>query len=361
MEELLISFVENLKTDRGILSFDLDEAATQQGIVLPVLQLLGWNIFDTNEVKPQYSVGAGKVDYSLRISNDDKVFIEVKRIGEQLENHQEQLLKYAFEQGVKLAILTNGVTWWFYLPLYGASWPQRKAYSIDIFQQGSADIASRFVDFLSKDNVSTETAVKNAEAVHKGQQKINKLRETLPKAWNKIIEEADDLLIDLINDTTEKLCGFKADSQLVEEFLSTHKERLTIGEAAATRIAPPSRSPLRHPKRQPVGESYRGKSISCFYFRGSRYEVRSWKGLLMGLSGILYAAHPTEFERVSEIRGRKCPYFTRNASELRVAERFQNTNIFVETNLGAEQIVKICFAMLAVLGYSASDLRIETH
>lgn len=359
MEGQLISFIENLKTDDRIRSFD--EAATKQEVVLRLLDLLGWDIFNTDEVKPEYSVGGKRVDYSLRISNVNKVFMEVKRIGEELEYHQEQLLNYSFQQGVRLAILTNGVTWWFYLPLHEARWEQRKAYSIDILEQGSADIASRFVDFLSKDNVSTGTAVENAEAVYKGQQKINTLRQTLPKAWNKIVEEADDLLIDLINDTTEKLCGFKADSQLVEEFLSTHKERLTIGEAPATRIAPPTRPPLRHPMRQPVGESYRGKSISCFYFRGSRYEVRSWKGLLMGLSGILYAAHPTEFERVSEIRGRKRPYFTRNASELRVAERFQNTNIFVETNLGAEHIVKICFAMLAVLGYSASDLRIEAH
>ncbi|GAG07349.1 unnamed protein product, partial [marine sediment metagenome] len=58
---------------------------------------------------------------------------------------------------------------------------------------------------------------------------------------------------------------------------------------------------------------------------------------------------------------RKGPYFTRNASELRVAKRFQNTNIFIETNLGADQIVKICFRMLDVLGYPASDLRIEAR
>lgn len=361
MEDQLVSFIENLKRDRRILSLDLDEAATQQGIVLPVLQLLGWNIFDTDEVKPQYSVGAGKVDYSLRISNDDKVFIEVKRIGEQLENHQEQLLKYAFEQGVKLAILTNGVTWWFYLPLYGGPFRQRKAYSIDIFQQGSADIASRFVDFLSKDNVSTGTAVENAEAVHKGQQKINTLKETLPKAWNKIIEQADDLLIDLISDTTEELCGFRADSQLVEEFLATHKERLTIAETLPPGPAPPTRPWGPRAVPQAIRESYTGKSVSSFSFQGSRYEVRSWRDLLIRLCDILNAAHPTEFDRILSIRGRKRPYFTRNANELSDPRRIHNTNVLVETKLASNRIVKICFAMLAVLGYSASDLTIETH
>ena len=40
------------------------------------------------------------------------MFIEVKRSGENLENHRQQLLEYCFQEGVKLAALTNGRTWW---------------------------------------------------------------------------------------------------------------------------------------------------------------------------------------------------------------------------------------------------------
>ena len=359
MKDQLVSFIDSLKADRRIPFFD--EARTKAAVVVRLLSLLGWDIFDVDELTPEYSVGGKRVDYSLRISNADKVFVEVKRTGEELENHQEQLLSYSFQQGVRLAILTNGVAWWFYLPLCEGSWEQRKAYSIDIVQQASVDIASRFVDFLSKENVGSGRAIESVEAVHKGQQKISALKETLPEAWNKIIEEADELLVELINETTEKLCGFKADSQLIGEFLATHKQRLTIGETLPPRPAPPARPAAPRVVPQAIHESYTGKSVSSFSFQGSRYEVRAWKGLLMGLCGILYAAHPAEFERVSEIRGRKRPYFTRNASELRIPERFQNTNIFVETNLSADQIVKICFAMLDVFGYSRDDLRIEAH
>ncbi|GAG24428.1 unnamed protein product, partial [marine sediment metagenome] len=253
-------------------------------------------IFDTDEVTPEYSVGGKRADYSLRLNNVNKVFIEVKRIEEELENHQKQLLDYSFDQGVRLAILTNGVTWWFYLPLHEGRWEQRKAYSIDILEQGSADIASRFVDFLSKDNVSTGTAVENAEAVYKGQQKINTLRETLPKAWNKIVENPDDWLIDRISDTAEGLCGFRADPELVREFLSTNKDHLIVAGVVGPASSRSSRPPPVRSVRQPLRERYAGKKISCFYFRGSRYEVSKWKGLLVGLCGILYAAHPTEFE-----------------------------------------------------------------
>lgn len=359
MEAQLLAFIDSLKADRRILFFD--EAATKAAVVVRLLSLLGWDIFDVDEVTPEYSVAGRRVDYSLRIGNVNKVFVEVKRTGEELENHQEQLLSYSFQQGVRLAILTNGVAWWFYLPLCEGSWEQRKAYSIDILQQASVDIASRFVDFLSKENVGSGRAIESVEAVHKGQQKISALKETLPKAWNKIIEEADEFLVELINETTEKLCGFKADSQLIEEFLATHKERLMISETLATWIAAPTRPPPRHPTSQPVREKYTGKSISSFYFRGSRYEVRSWKDLLIRLCDILNAAHPTEFDRILSIRGRKRPRFSRNANELSVPQRIDNTNVLVDTKLSSNSIVKICFDMLAVLGYSASDLRIETH
>lgn len=344
MQNQLMSFIENLKGDRRIISFD--EAATKQAVVLKLLSLLDWDTFNIDEVTPEYSVAGRRVDFSLRINNVNKVFIEVKKIGEELENHQEQLLNYSFQEGVKLSILTNGATWWFYLPLHEGSWEQRKFYTIDILQQESEDVVSKFIDFISKDDIGSGKAIQNAEAIYKGQQKQNILKDTLPKAWNKIISEADELLIELINETTEKICGYKADSELVEQFLSRHRNQLVIS------TVPPTKS---------VSGSYSGKSISSFSFRGSQYEVRFWKDLLITLCDILNATNRSHFDKILSIVGRKRPYFTHNANELRVPQKINNTNIFVETNLSANNIVKICLDMLAVFGYSSSDLRIEAH
>jgi hypothetical protein len=127
MQDQLIPFIESVKADRRIVSFD--EAATKQAIVVRILSFLGWDIFNIDEVTPEYSVGEERVDYSLRIGNANKVFIEVKKIEEELEKHQEQLLSYSYRQGVRLSILTNGVTWWFYLPWQEGSWEQRKFYT----------------------------------------------------------------------------------------------------------------------------------------------------------------------------------------------------------------------------------------
>lgn len=358
MQDQLVAFVEDLKSNDRIRSYD--EAAVKQTVVLKLLSLLGWDVFNADEVRPEHSVGPRKVDYSLRIEGADKVFIEVKRAGEALEDHQEQLLSYSFAQGVRIAVLTNAVAWWFYLPLCEGSWDQRKAYSVDILQQASVDVAAKFVDFLSRQNVGDKTAIEHMEAVHKGQQKAMAVKETLPKAWNKLIEEPDDLLVDLISDTTEKLCGFKAESEQVLEFLARHKDRLAIGEELKPMVSAPAwPAPARRTKPHLV---YTGKTVTSFVFRGSRHEVRSWKDLLLQVCSILRAARPSEFEQVClSLRGRKRPYFSRNPGDLRVSARLQNTSIFVETNVSANQIVKISHKLLQGFGYSPSDLQIESH
>lgn len=162
------------------------------------------------------------MDYALRYRDSSKVFIEVKKPGEDLEKHQEQLLNYSFQQGVKLATLTNGITWWFYLPLNEGSWEQRKFYTIEIYEQEYEEISQKFIDFLSKESVTSGKAIENAENVYKSRQKQSSIKETLPKAWTKIIEGPDEILLELISETTEKLCGYKPDAQTVENFISSN-------------------------------------------------------------------------------------------------------------------------------------------
>jgi len=234
MKEQLDTFIKNLKEDRRIVSFD--EAATKQAIVLRLLSVLGWDTFNIDEVTPEYSFSGRKVDYSLRTGNSSKVFMEVKKIGEELEDHQEQLLNYAFQEGIKLAILTNGITWWFYLPLHEGSWEQRRFYTIDVLQQETEEIVSKFIDFLSKENITSGISIQNAETTYKSYKKQNILKETLSQAWNKIISDGDETLIELISETTEKLCGYKPDSEMVGRFISENKDRLLISVVPPTKI-----------------------------------------------------------------------------------------------------------------------------
>ena len=52
-----------------------------------------------------------RVYYAIMYNLRNKVFIEVKSVSENLEKHQELLLDCSIQEGVKLAILTNWISW----------------------------------------------------------------------------------------------------------------------------------------------------------------------------------------------------------------------------------------------------------
>ncbi len=111
MEKKIVSFINDLKSNKKLAAFD--EAATKQAVVLRLLSFLGWDIFDVEQVYPDYSANSSNVSYALRIKNSNKVFIEVKRVHSKLDNHQRSLVNLASREGVNLAVLTNGTIWWF--------------------------------------------------------------------------------------------------------------------------------------------------------------------------------------------------------------------------------------------------------
>ena len=89
------------------------EAAVSQGILLPALHELGWPVFNTHVVFPEFSVAGQRVDYALgHPANKPAVFVEVKRLGRS-DKDDKQLFEYAFHQGVPMAILTDGREWSF--------------------------------------------------------------------------------------------------------------------------------------------------------------------------------------------------------------------------------------------------------
>ena len=234
--------IARLKKNPRLRSFD--EAATKQAIILPLLKILGWDTYDVEEVYPEYTVEKRRVDYALRIQGRNEFFLEVKKPVEELENHEEQLLDYSFRQGVKLASLTNGITWLFYLPLKEGSWADRKFYAVDIIAQEPEHAVKKFVEILSRQNVECGEAHRSAESIYNSAIRQRTLKEKLPEAWNKIINEPSPILIDSLADITEKLCGFKPTNIDVIEFLESRQIDIIL------RTKVPSKSPIIEPKKR---------------------------------------------------------------------------------------------------------------
>jgi len=354
MKDNLLQFIQELQADKRLISFD--EAATKQAIILRLLSILGWNTYRIDEIHPEYTVGETRVDYALKINGDNKVFMEVKRAGEDLERHQQQLLNYSFQEGVPIAVLTNGITWWLYLPLLEGNWENRRFYTIEIYDQNAEDMASKFIDFLSKDSVSTGKSLDNAKTVHKSRQKSSSIKNTLPRAWDKLLTEPDESLVDLLAETTEKICGYRPDNPTVEEFI-LFKSR---SEAAEVQIRPqqPQIAPTQRARHRPVG-NYSHRSPSSFQLRGRAYQVRNWKDLLLKVGSVLHEIHGPQFSQVLRLRGRRRAYFSKDPRDLFRGEQIPGTDIYAEVNLSANSIAKMCSDMIGLFGYPEKDFSIE--
>lgn len=100
-----------------------NEEMTKQALIIPFIQILGFDVFNPLEVRPEYIADFGKkkgekVDYALFKDNSPIIFIEAKSVNENLLNHDAQLARYFNAvTDVKLAILTNGLEYKFFTDL----------------------------------------------------------------------------------------------------------------------------------------------------------------------------------------------------------------------------------------------------
>ncbi len=99
------------------------EEATKNAMVMPFIQMLGYNVFDPQEVTPELISDVGtkkgeKVDYAILKDKKPIILIECKKSGEDLNiNHASQLFRYFHVTEARFAILTNGISYQFFTDL----------------------------------------------------------------------------------------------------------------------------------------------------------------------------------------------------------------------------------------------------
>ncbi|MEJ2098907.1 MAG: hypothetical protein P8X68_02885 [Desulfobacterales bacterium] len=370
MKKEIVTLIEELKSNKKLSAFD--EASTKQAVVLRLLSFLGWDIFNVDEVYPDYSVNSFSVSYALRVKNTCKIFIEVKRINEKLDNYQKALLSFASRENVDIAILTNGILWWFYLPKSSGNSQEKWFYSADLLKQKEDSVALHLLDLLTQNKVAKGQALKAAKALN--QNKNQKMAsDVIPEAWNRIISQPNMIFVELLRESTEKICGCDVEAKLIERFLEKHLDKWLITNRATSTTAPPPKvieiSNLEHKQasgfsallpQKPVKkpESYADKEIKSFTFNGKTNPARYWEDMLISLCDYFAATHSKDFEKVLWISGEDKTYFSRYSDQLRIPEKIKGTDIYVETKLGADEIVKTSRSLLNEFGHASTDLTI---
>ena len=206
-----------------------NEAEVSQGIVLRLLNVLAWPTFNTQVVSPEYGVEGTRVDFALcNPPSKPLVFIEVKQVGK-IEGAEKQLFQYAFHTGVPIAILTDGREWHFFHPSGQGDYRERRVYKLDLIERDSEESADRLSRYLDYASIQTGEAIKRIEEDYRNVSRQRQVATRLPEAWNKLVEEADEYLLDVVAEKVENLCGYRATDEQVLDFLKSLERKTESG------------------------------------------------------------------------------------------------------------------------------------
>lgn len=98
------------------------EEATKNALVLPFISALGYDVFNPLEVLPEMTCDIGtkkgeKIDYAIFKDGKPVILIECKHWQQDLNLHDNQLLRYFTVSRARFGVLTNGIVYRFYTDL----------------------------------------------------------------------------------------------------------------------------------------------------------------------------------------------------------------------------------------------------
>lgn len=98
------------------------EEATKTSLIMPLIQALGYDIFNPEELIPEFVADVGikkgeKIDYAIMQGEEPVILVEAKSVNEILDKHDSQLYRYFGTTKAKFAILTNGIEYKFFTDL----------------------------------------------------------------------------------------------------------------------------------------------------------------------------------------------------------------------------------------------------
>jgi len=200
----------------------VNEETAKQALVIPFLQVLGYDVFNPLEVKPEYYADFGKkksekVDYAIFKDETPIMFIEVKPPNEKLGSHSAQLARY-FNAApeVRIAVLTNGIEYKLFTDLDKNNlMDESPFFKFNINNLSEEDI--KILAQFKKENFQTENIVKCAEELTYTSNLNKKLRELFSNP-------PDDFIKYLIRDFSDT----RITTNVIERFRPIVKKSISM-------------------------------------------------------------------------------------------------------------------------------------
>jgi hypothetical protein len=233
-----------------------------------------------------------------------------------------QLFEYAFHEGVPLCVLTDGREWSFYLPSGQGSYEDRRVYRLQLDDREPVESESVLQRYLGRERVRSGTAFEDAQRDYRDAAGRREAATALPRAWSDLLAEREELLLELVADKAEGICGFRPMPADVLGYLA--------GLAAGQSTTPPVR-PSRVVGVSPLGIAPRPiepptlvagvapittKAITYKLF-GREHVVASANIALMQILEALAATDPAKIpELAARVQGRSRNHIARSPEEI---------------------------------------------
>jgi hypothetical protein len=298
---------------QGIFS---NEQAISQGIVLRLLQELGWDTWDTATVWPEYQTGEGRADFALCYPpKKPAIFIEVKQPGK-AEDAVRQALEYAFHTGVPFIVLTDGKTWSFYLPAEQGSYEDRRVYTLDLLERPAVEATETLNRYLSRERVAAGEALQTARQEYRNRHRHSEARAAIPDVWNELVGKGNEELVELLARNVELKTGIRPDTDDVAEFLAGMGKPVIGGGSRGNTPEQSGRATKRLIRESATKETSRSGEL---ILRGKAYTYTNAKDAMVTVLRELAKNDASFLERCSQhpdAQGRKRHYIARTPEEL---------------------------------------------
>lgn len=173
-----------------------NEEHVRLNLVLRILSELGWSIWNPKEVNAEFVVAPGedktKVDLAVFLTAyTPVVFMEIKAVGQlngKLAEIEKQLRNYNRNNTALFSIISDGQEWRFYFSQTGGEFSHKCFKVVHLLRDEIEDIEKNFRSFLSKTEIASGNAQREAEGYLQLSQKQRVIEDCLPLA-RRLIQE----------------------------------------------------------------------------------------------------------------------------------------------------------------------------
>lgn len=355
------------------------EEATKNAIIMPFLQILGYNVFDPQEVIPEYIADVGvkkgeKVDYAIFKDGKPIIIIECKPMGIDLNKNYyiDQLYRYFSVTDVQVAILTNGEDYMFYTDIEEKNKMDQRPFMVFNMLNIQESLIPE-LKRLSKEDFE----IGNITASATDLKLIREIRQVLKKEFSSPTKDFMKYLISQImpnkRRTSERVRIFSkltkiAFIQLIKEGVNDRLASMLLDKpqddlkdvfkVEKEAVLQESRTlPLENQKKSRAAN----RKIREFILRKKIYTVETWVDMLRTLCSLIITSHNNAAVQLVKLRSKRgLSYFSTNPGDMRQPEKILNSDdLYVETNLSASSIEQLCGEITSLFGYGQNEFVIN--